>query len=99
MNHYIIRYSYTDDRDGRMALLDAHKGYLQELADRGVNVVSGAVGPDEAPGAVLVFRAASKEEAGSLTAGDPFVRGGFVSDVAVTAFIPMSGELAAQVRG
>lgn len=98
MKYYAIRYTYTSDREGRMAIVEDHKAYMRDLASRGINVVSGALGPDEIPGALLIFRAASKDQVSALTEADPFSKSGFVSGVDITEFIPMSGERVAEIQ-
>ena len=99
MKHYLVQYDYTDDREGRMAIVDAHRGYLAPLGDAGVNLVSGARGPAEAPGAVFLLRAADSNEVQRIIDGDPFVKQGFVARTSVVEYIPMSGALAPAVRG
>lgn len=99
MKHYLVQYDYTDDREGRMAAVDAHRGYLAPLGESGVNLVSGARGPEEAPGALFLLRVAGPDEVQRIIDGDPFVQQGFVARTSVIEYIPMSGALAATIRG
>ncbi|MEL4359160.1 MULTISPECIES: YciI family protein [unclassified Luteococcus] len=94
---YLLQYTYGDG--DRMVVLEEHKAYMRELVERRVNVVAGAYGPDETPGAVFVLRAGSPDEVAALSDADPFHSGGFVAERWITEFIPMSGELVEQVKG
>ncbi|MFD7130849.1 YciI family protein [Streptomyces sp. NPDC059894] len=93
---YAVVYTYTDDTAGRDEHRPAHKEYLGDLGDRGINLCSGPFGPQEAPGALLLIRADSKEEAVRCTDDDPFRRHGLVSDVSAREWTPVLGRLAAQ---
>ncbi|MCG8970341.1 YciI family protein [Streptomyces sp. CL12-4] len=94
---YAVTYTYTDDSAGRDAHRPAHKEYLAGLGDRGVNLCSGPFGSQEDPGALLLIRADSREEAVRHTEGDPFRRRGLVRTVTAREWIPMLGQLAAQI--
>ncbi|MFJ4620701.1 YciI family protein [Streptomyces sp. NPDC088812] len=94
---YTVTYTYTDDSAGRDRHRPAHKEYLAGLGDRGVNLCSGPFGSQEAPGALLLIRADSKEEAVRYTEDDPFRRHGLVGAVAAREWLPMLGRLAAEI--
>jgi uncharacterized protein YciI len=91
---FAVTYRYTDDADARSAIRPSHREYLRGLAEQGVLVVSGPYAATEAPGALLLFRAGSKDEALAATAQDPFRVEGVVSEVTVTEWEPASGPLA-----
>ena len=60
MTIFAVTYRYSDDVATRDALRTEHRDYLRGLADRGLLLVSGPFGADEAPGALLLFRADDK---------------------------------------
>jgi uncharacterized protein YciI len=91
---YVVEYVYTDDTDLRDRLRPKHRDLMSALADTGVNLGSGILGPDEPPGALLIVRASSKDEALQITAADPFRAEGAVASVTVREFIPFFGVLA-----
>ncbi|MEU4895792.1 YciI family protein [Streptomyces sp. NPDC044780] len=94
---FAVIYTYTDDTAGRDEHRPAHKEYLGALGDRGVNLCSGPFGPDEAPGALLLIRADTKEEAVRHTEDDPFRRHSLVGAVTAWEWTPMLGRLAAEM--
>ncbi|GAA1626607.1 YciI family protein [Georgenia ruanii] len=91
---FALTYTYTNDTAGRDAYRPKHKELLGGLAEKGILRASGPFGPEETPGALLLVRADSKEEALTLTQQDPFRVNGFVSSVTAQEWIPMTGPLA-----
>jgi uncharacterized protein YciI len=91
---YAVTYRYTDDTDKRMAVRPSHREFLRGLADQGLLAVSGPYAETEAPGALLLFRAASKQELLAVLDKDPFRSEGLVADVAVVEWEPVLGPLA-----
>ncbi|MFD6953776.1 hypothetical protein A6A08_05225 [Nocardiopsis sp. TSRI0078] len=92
---FAITYTYAaDSAAARDEHRPAHREYLDGLSGQGVNLCSGPFGPEEAPGALLLFRAGSKEEALALTEKDPFRLQGLVSEVAAREWAPVLGPLA-----
>ncbi|MCX5416191.1 YciI family protein [Streptomyces sp. NBC_00059] len=94
---FAVIYTYTDDTAGRDEHRPAHREYLGGLGDRGINLCSGPFGPEEAPGALLLLRAGTKDEALGLTDDDPFRRHGLVSAVTAREWTPVLGQLASQL--
>ncbi|MET7845942.1 YciI family protein [Streptomyces sp. NPDC005356] len=94
---YAVTYTYTDDSTGRDAHRPAHKEFLGALAEQGINLCSGPFAAGEAPGALLVIRAANKQTALAATDNDPFRVQGLVSDVSAREWTPVLGPLAAQL--
>ncbi|WP_151771603.1 YciI family protein [Streptomyces abyssomicinicus] len=94
---FAVTYTYTDDTAGRDEHRPAHKEYLGGLGDQGINLCSGPFGADEPPGALLLIRAASREEALAHTEDDPFRLRGLVADVTAREWTPMLGRLAEQI--
>ncbi|RFC77199.1 YciI family protein [Streptomyces sp. AcE210] len=94
---YAVTYTYTDDSAARAAVHHAHREFLGMLVEQGINLVSGPFAEAEAPGALLLFRAADKESALAATQKDPFRLNGLVSDVTVREWIPVLGPLADQL--
>ena len=71
MTIFAVTYRYSDDVATRDALRTEHRDYLRGLADRGLLLVSGPFGADEAPGALLLFRADDKAHVDALVEKDP----------------------------
>lgn len=94
---FAVVYRYTDDAAGRDEHRPAHKYFLEGLGHAGINLCSGTFAPGEQPGALILVRAASKDEALASTEQDPFRVNGLVSDVSAQEWIPMLGELAQHV--
>lgn len=91
---YAVTYTYAENStEARDQHRPAHREYLDKLSDAGVNLCSGPFGPDEAPGALLLFRADSAADALAHTEPDPFRTEGVVSDVSVREWIPVLGPL------
>jgi uncharacterized protein YciI len=69
---------YAQDRARVAELRPAHRQYLAGLRERGQLAAAGPFTDDS--GALIVYEAASREEAESLLRGDPFSQNGiFVS--------------------
>jgi uncharacterized protein YciI len=94
---FAISYVYTDDPAGRDQHRPAHKDYISGLADQGVVLISGPLGSDETPGALIVVQADAKDDALALTEADPFRANGQVSTASVVEWIPMLGRLAKEI--
>ncbi|PWV58144.1 YciI family protein [Nocardiopsis sp. L17-MgMaSL7] len=92
---YAVTYTYAENStEARDQHRPAHRAYLDELSQQDVNLCSGPFGPDDAPGALLLFRADSAQEALTHTEPDPFRIEGLVADVSVREWIPVLGPLA-----
>jgi uncharacterized protein YciI len=65
---------YAQDREKVQALRPAHRQYLAGLRERGQLAVAGPFTDDS--GALIVYEAASHEEAERLLRGDPFYHNG-----------------------
>ncbi|MDT0327571.1 YciI family protein [Nocardiopsis lambiniae] len=92
---YAITYVYAENSDAaRDEHRPAHREYLGGLTEQGINLCSGPFGAQDAPGALLLFRADSAEEVLALTEKDPFRLEGVVTDVQVREWIPVLGPLA-----
>lgn len=94
---FAVVHTYTEDSAGRDEHRPAHREYLNALGDRGVNLCSGPFGPREAPGALLLIRADTKEQAVRYTDDDPFRLHGLVRAVTAQEWIPALGPPAAQI--
>ncbi len=92
---FAITYVYApDSAAARDEHRPAHREYLGGLSEQGVNLCSGPFGAEDAPGALLLFRADSREEALALTEKDPFRLQSLVSEVDVREWLPVLGPLA-----
>lgn len=97
---FVVTYTYTtgeSDVAARDELRPAHKRFLDHLGDLGINRCSGPFGTDEAPGALLLINAESKDEAVRFTDADPFRVNGLVATVSAREWIPMLGPLATEL--
>jgi hypothetical protein len=93
---YAVTYHYPDDSvDARAAVRPAHREFLRGLAERGTLLVSGPYAAEEAPGALLLFRAGTKDEVHATVAEDPFSTEGLVTAYEVVEWEPVTGSLAA----
>lgn len=69
----------TGLNDHERAAFEAHSKHLEELAAKGVLVVSGRVVSAENPIGIGIFYAGSEEEAQRIADSDPFVARGVVT--------------------
>lgn len=90
---YAVTYRYTDDAAKRDRVRPEHREYLRGLADQGLLLLSGPYGPDEPPGALLLFRAADKAEVSALVEKDPFSTTGVVAGSEIVEWKPVTGPL------
>jgi hypothetical protein len=63
------------------------------LPTKGLLLVSGPFGPDEAPGALLLFRADDKAHVDALVEKDPFTPSGVIAETDSTEWEPVIGPL------
>ena len=75
---YAVRYTYDDRSDHRLGVRPRHRAWLAERLAAGDLLASGPFADGE-PGALLVFRAASRDEVDALLALDPFAAEGVVA--------------------
>jgi uncharacterized protein YciI len=88
-----VTYRYTDNITTRDSLRTGHRDYLRGLADQGVLLLSGPYGPNEAPGALLLFLADDKAYIAALVAKDPFATSGVIADFQIAQWDPVIGPL------
>ena len=74
---FALTYVYTDDSARIDEVRPAHRAFLRELQERGVNLASGPLGDD---GALIVLRADSAEHVEQLIREDPLVVHGAVTE-------------------
>ena len=82
MSIYAVRYTYDDRTAYRMAVRPVHRAWLARQAQAGRLLASGPL-TDGEPGALLVFRADSRDELDALLAQDPFATEGVVASTEV----------------
>lgn len=94
MPYFATTYTYiADSSEARDATRPAHREYLADVTERGGLLLSGPhIGGE--PAALLVFEAATEEDARALAASDPFVLEGLVAEITVREWEPVSGRLA-----
>jgi uncharacterized protein YciI len=71
---YAAVIEYAQDKDKILALRPVHRQYLAGLRERGQLAASGPFTDDS--GALIIYEAASAEEAEKLLQGDPFCQNG-----------------------
>lgn len=91
---FAVIYSYTDDTELREATRPSHREYLNGLADQGALLVAGAWAPSEAPGGLLVFRAADKAAVQAIVDKDPYSTAGVVANADIREWAPPLGPVA-----
>jgi uncharacterized protein YciI len=98
MTIFAVTYRYSDDVATRDNLRTEHRDYLRRLADRGL-LLSGPFGPDEAPGALLLFRADDKAHVDALVKKDPFTPSGVIAQTDTAEWEPVIGPLLPVLTG
>jgi uncharacterized protein YciI len=93
MTIFAVTYRYSDDVATRDNLRTEHRDYLRGLANQGLLLVSGLFGPEEAPGALLLFRADDKAHVDALVEKDPFTLSGVIAETDSTEWEPVIGPL------
>ncbi|MET9593973.1 YciI family protein [Streptomyces sp. NPDC006516] len=87
MSTFAVTYTYADDSaPARDEHRPAHKDFLEQQFDAGRLRVSGPLGPDGAPGALLVLEAESAAELAALLDLDPFHREGLIAERTIRAW-------------
>jgi uncharacterized protein YciI len=81
---------YTSDREKTEAVRPVHRQYLTMLKERGQLAVSGPF--TDGPGALIVYEAATREEAEKLLQGDPFHANGIFVRWEIRAWNPVIGN-------
>lgn len=77
MNVYALTYTYGGPSEILAEHRPAHRAFLRELQERGVNLASGPLGDD---GALIVLRADSAEHVEQIIREDPLVVHGAVTE-------------------
>jgi uncharacterized protein YciI len=94
---FAVIYTYIDDTPLREATRPTHRDYLRGLADDGALLVAGAWAPAEAPGGLLIFRAADKAAVQAIVDKDPYTTAGVVANADIREWAPPLGPLASQL--
>jgi len=94
---FALNYVYTDNAAGRDEHRLAHKQHITSLAEKDIVLMSGPLGPNETPGALIVVRADDKESALAHTDADPFRVHGLVASATATEWVPMLGRLTQEI--
>ncbi|GGF84135.1 hypothetical protein GCM10010912_31700 [Paenibacillus albidus] len=87
---YVILLSPTEQDRRDMEIIRAHVRHLQELDRQGRLILCGPF--DDAPGGMVIIRAASLEEAVSIAESDPYVSTGIRSYVLRTWCLSHEGN-------
>jgi uncharacterized protein len=93
---YAVIYDWAGDPEARLPVRPEHREFLGTLIDRGELIVSGPLS-GALTGALFILNATSAEAAAEALRADPFQAGGFVSNVHVSEWTPMTGPLAEQL--
>ncbi len=92
MTVYAVRYTYNERTDTLVATRPSHRGWLAERLASGELLASGPF--TDAPGALLVFRAAARDELDRLLAQDPYAAAGVLATVEAHAWDQVFGPWA-----
>jgi uncharacterized protein YciI len=89
---------YAQDKAKIAEIRPVHRQYLAGLRERGQLAVSGPFTDDS--GALIIYEAASREEAERLLQGDPFYKNGIFLKYQIRPWNPVIGnlDLFAQLR-
>ena len=90
MTVYAVRYTYNDKTANLAATRPVHRAWLTERLAAGDLLASGPFA-DGDPGALLVFRAASRDELDALVAQDPYAAADVLAAVEVRAWEQVFG--------
>lgn len=90
---FAVTYRYTDDTETRDAVRAEHRAHLRTLADAGQLLVSGPYADGEPAGALLLFRADSREQVAGWVTADPFSVRGVVAESSIVEWSPVLGTL------
>lgn len=80
MTEIAVRYEYaTDSQSTRDRIRPAHMEFLRHLDERGLIAASGRLHGDNRPGALIILRTTSTDDAEALLNDDPFWKAGVVA--------------------
>ncbi|KQS63626.1 YciI family protein [Modestobacter sp. Leaf380] len=96
---FAVTYRYTDDTETRDAVRAEHRDHLRALAADGKLLISGPFAPGEPAGALLLFRAETRDEVAGWIAADPFSVRGVVAESTTTEYLPVLGSLLPAFEG
>lgn len=88
---FAVQYTYTDDAQSVATFRPEHREHLSELHREGTLLLSGPLG--DGPGALLVVKAESAEDALAKLDGDPFKRERVIVDRVAREWTVVVGEL------
>jgi uncharacterized protein YciI len=74
--HYVVVWTYTDDKTKIGEAKQAHVDYLKDLVERGAVAVAG--GWPDGSGGLVVFDVADRDELQPLLDKDPFTTAGVI---------------------
>lgn len=89
MDIFAVTYRYPTGADEALAAIrPAHRTFLKGLYDAGQLLASG---PTDVPGALLILRAESAQDALALVDGDPFYASELIVDRKAVKWAPVYG--------
>ncbi|HEY0119837.1 MAG TPA: YciI family protein [Cellulomonas sp.] len=94
MTVYAVRYRYNDRTEQRLTARPVHRAWLAERLAAGDLLASGPFTGGET-GALLIFRAASRDDLDAILARDPFAAEDVLADVEVREWEQVLGPWAA----
>ncbi|MFW0121564.1 YciI family protein [Rothia sp. CCM 9419] len=92
MSIFICTYSYAPAEEQEKHRPE-HRLYLGSLVEKGIIIASGPYVDNEAPGAMLLFKASSADEVREYVSQDPMYLGGAVLSYNVREWNPVLGSL------
>lgn len=90
LNIYAVEYTYFDAPEQLNNTRPEHRAFLRSLLDAGSLLASGPL-MEQAPGALLIVRAADHESVTTLLASDPFAQAELIAKTTVRRWNPVIG--------
>jgi uncharacterized protein YciI len=88
---FAVHYVYDQRFDERDEVRPTHRAYLQSLADQGVVLARGPYVDADDPGALIVVRAETADDAAEFMDADPFWRHGFIAERRIREWTQIGG--------
>ena len=96
MAYYVAEYVFTTDKR-HLEVRPTHREYLARLQKEGRLALCGPWTSDI--GGLLVFRADHEAEAREMVEQDPYSKAAVLSDIRITQWNPVLGDLAEHLQG
>lgn len=85
MATYVLELAFDKDNDRRIEVRPSHREYLRQLYAEGRLVTAGPFADDT--GALLIYRAGSREELDDMLEADPYTAADVVTRMAIREWV------------